>query len=175
MVYKGDLAKPMEPPVIGILATDKQISKVADKESDELVRRYELLFAHYAITFGDWQRLAMALAREHVPGFRYAQAKAGAKRTWHSLDRAELKVEIDEMIKEAADPAKGVNWAAGILASKPGRWKDLIRKHSANPAEVLRRAYYNADPRCVSMVRDARAYDELMKKSDEQDPSQNFE
>jgi hypothetical protein len=80
--WKGELATPIRPKVIrpGGLRVSKKTAQVANEEMEDLYRRaieeeylvkLELLMDHYGITDRtDFPSLALALAIEHIPGFR---------------------------------------------------------------------------------------------------------
>jgi hypothetical protein len=80
--WKGELATPIRPKVIrpGGLRVTKKTAQVANEEMEDLYRRaieeeylvkLELLIGHYGITDKtDFPSLALALAIEHIPGFR---------------------------------------------------------------------------------------------------------
>jgi hypothetical protein len=80
--WKGELATPIRPKVIrpGGLRVTKKTAQVANEEMEDLYRRaieeeylvkLELLMGHYGITDKtDFPSLALALAIEHIPGFR---------------------------------------------------------------------------------------------------------
>jgi len=167
MRYRGDLAKPLEPlPVLGplALATPKGVQNYFQRERQaEEFRRLGLLFEHYKLNEGDWMGLAIALTRDHVPGLRTMRGKPGAPKRWKPYQKALLRIQIEDLIRSAPRRSHGVTWAAGVLANRPV-WKNFIGKRR-NPREILRRAYYDADPELVNSIRHATASAKGVKKT----------
>jgi len=148
--YKGDLIKPMAPPIVGLLASDEDVLRIAKEQVKEEARRMRLLFEAHGIAEGDWVPLCYALARTHVAGFRMEKGRRGRPPKWGDLQRAELVLAVEgtglENIKQATE----------ILAQQEP-WQSMLV--ATRGAETLRDEYTRADPRWVNVLRDARAYD----------------
>lgn len=155
--YTGDLAKPIEPPSIGLLMTDDQIAEIARALFQEEARRMVLLFDAHNIQNGDWRALCFALAKNHVPGFKMAKGRAGAPKKWHDYDRAMLVLAVEET-------GLGVTEATGLLVKREP-WKSMV-SHSRG-AESLRDEFHRADKKWVSMARKAKAFDSLPEEENE--------
>jgi hypothetical protein len=155
--YSGDLAKPLKPPVIGLLMDDDQIAKIGRDRFHEEARRMGLLFDAHNIRHGNWVALCFALAKAHVPGFKMAKGRAGAPKKWQDYDRAMLVLAIEET-------GLGVTEAARLLV-KQEPWKSMTR--ATRGAKTLSDEYTRADARWVAMARDAKAFDSLPEEEKE--------
>jgi hypothetical protein len=153
--YKGDLLKPMEPPVIGLLMDDEDIAKIAQAEVKEKYRRMILLFDAHSVEHGNWEGLCFALAESHIPGFKMAKGRAGRAKKWQEYDRAQLVLAVEET-------GLNITEATKLLATKEP-WKTLI-SHSRGAA-ALRDEFTRADPRMVEVCRDAKKYGDLQRES----------
>jgi hypothetical protein len=156
--YSGDLIKPIEPPVIGILMTDAQISEdVRAIVIEEHARRMDLLFDAHEIQRGNWMALCYAMAKAHIPGFRMAKARSGRAKKWGEYDRAMLVLAVEETgLKKRA--------AAKLLA-KQEPWKSLVK--ATRGFETLKDEYTRADARWVAIAKAARAFDALSEEEKE--------
>lgn len=155
--YSGDLAKPIEPPSIGLLMSDNQISDIGRALFQEEARRMALLFDAHNIRHGDWMALCFSLAKAHVPGFKIAKGRAGAPKKWQAYDRAMLVLAVEET-------GLDVTAATKILARQEP-WKSMA-SHSRGAAS-LRDEYHRADRRMVVMAQAARAFDALPEEEKE--------
>ncbi|MBS0368052.1 MAG: hypothetical protein JSS57_02510 [Proteobacteria bacterium] len=149
--YKGDLAKPVEPPTIGPLMSGEEISGVAQAMVDEQYRRMVLLFDAHSVKPGDWEALCFALAKTHVPGFKVARGRAGRPQKWHDYDRAMLVLAVEET-------GLGVREAVQELAQQEP-WKSM--SSTTRGAETLRDECTRADKRWVAVAQAAKAFDAL--------------
>ncbi len=107
---------------------------------------------------GCFYRLALALARDFVPGFQ-EQKRRGARSKWTPFNKAALVVEIERIVW-SDDRTHGVKWAAMQLA-KDEPWRSFIKEResdytSPDPTEVLRKMYYDfRNDRWANVMRDA--------------------
>lgn len=69
----------------------------------EFDERFELLFEHFSISKDDpecWQKLALALSKNHVPGFQDKQRETrGRPSEWQITDEFALWYEFDILVK----------------------------------------------------------------------------
>ena len=148
--YTGELAKPLKEIQVestGLRPTAEQMAAHLKKMRDEEVPKILLLLDHYEIDRANPLALAMlayCLALAHVPGLKRIRP-AGARKTWSDYELAELKIAVDDLLTtKNIENKKSITWGCETLA-KQEPWKSRI-KNSMNPGEVLRRAYYKADP-----------------------------
>jgi hypothetical protein len=113
------------------------------------------LFKVHDVARGDWVGIALALARAHVPAFSMEKTRPGPKTVWLPVDRAELRVAVDELIAQGR--AESVLHACNTLARKKP-WIEKLRNRNKNPGEALRQQYKQADGRVVTMVVHAREF-----------------
>lgn len=122
-----------------------------DKFEDEQTRRLYLLMEFHELDhrkIDGWIKLARLLGEQLIPGLRGTYGTPGAKKKWTAMDRAQVRIEIDDL--RAKKPGLSISSAAAVLSRSP-KWKD--RGSPRGRAEVLRRAYYEADPKFVDAVR----------------------
>ena len=126
-------------------ARQKRAAEWAKEDHDKLL----MLCQHYGIQDGNLYGLALSLARELYP----ERKRSGAKVKWTDLSKGALVVEIERLVKPD-DPMHGATWAAKELSTKEP-WKSFL-KLSEDPAEVLRREYYDfRDAKRADAMRDA--------------------
>lgn len=168
--YTGKLAKPLEcSSLLGLLILPKdRRTEIIKKNAMEKAYRLLLLCDHHGVERCNWFGLALKLAEAHVPGLREAKGFAGRPKIWGPLELAHLKIAIDDLMEQHRNLS--LSDAARRL-TRLDPWKSLTKKSGAKAAEVLRRMYYEADPRWVKTCRKAMAYDDV-KKSAEQINSQ---
>jgi len=65
VTHSGDLAKPLVDP--------REFPEWQAAIKEEMHRRLDLLFDHYAIKRGQWHALAQELSFDHVPGLQFAK------------------------------------------------------------------------------------------------------
>jgi hypothetical protein len=121
---------------LGLLMDEAAKQKKAAEWLKEDHEKLLMLCRQYDIQDGNFYGLALALARELCP----ERKKSGVKVKWTGLSKGALVVEIERLVKPD-DPMHGDTWAAKQLSIKEP-WKSFL-KLSKNPAEVLRRAYYD--------------------------------
>ena len=154
--YTGELAKPLKEiqlETAGLLPSAEEWAAHTKKMRDEEVPKILLLLDHFEIDRANPRALGMlayVLALTHVPGLQRIRP-AGARKTWSDYELAELKIAVDDLLtKQNSENNKSITWACETLA-KQEPWKSRIKK-SKNPGEVLRRAYYKADPGWVEWI-----------------------
>ena len=153
MKYTGKLSKPIPRKRFGLLASEDDYKAEARSLTDEMFARLPLLAEAHGVPSGDWFALALALAKEHVPGFNVVNP-AGRKTEWGIAAKAEFRLDVDTIIKK-----NGLSVVEAIkLAIRRDRWS-AIAKPMKLPA--LEQHYYKADLRFVEVVKDARAWDAL--------------
>ncbi len=149
--FIGLLNEPLKPITTDNLADFLRGSPNPDflRERNELEKeKLRQVFAHYAIkeadALGRYQRLAMCLLRDFVPGFQVKDpnVSVGRERVW-TVDR--LSFLLHEMELYMGLKKAGAKQAAQVL-SKREPWKTLCASSGAetDPAEVLRTRYQNA-------------------------------
>ena len=150
--YRGTLAKPFDELKLGFGAIPSRVAsdrvrKQLEQRQKEKFQKLLLLCDHFEIDRNDpqlWFRLSLALALEHVRGFKEIR-KPGAKQKWTPFKKLELKIAVDRKIKEAGkNRGKNVTWACSVLA-KQEPWKALLAKDT-KPVEALRHIYYEVCP-----------------------------
>ena len=109
--------------------------------------KLDQLLMHYGVTNFDYKALALAMARDFVPGFQ-AKKRRGRPRKWNPWTHGVLYAEISRKIREHVLPADAIGDAAKML-SEQLRWSKFISHVQgsgidADPAETLRKAYYAA-------------------------------
>lgn len=95
----GEALEPLEPLKYGLLKDVISERQEMDR-AQEIKRRYELLFEHYGLAFGDWPALAGALAREFVPGLQEKKRKRRTKKKWGETGYSELLHSFEELKSE---------------------------------------------------------------------------
>lgn len=155
MKYTGRLAKPIAQKRIGILADATAYEAEARRYVDEMFSKLPDLFHAHAVTEGDWMKLCLELAKAHVPGFKLTKP-VGRKTEWGLVEKAEFKVDVD-----------GIKNAGGLTVVKAIRQAILLeawaQKASPMTIAALEKNYYEADSRFVQVVKDARAYESMVK------------
>jgi hypothetical protein len=159
--FTGLLAEPLEPLRIGILADKKTIDQEVNERVALEFKKMVALLGHYSIESNvpdPWYLLALALAREVVPGFR-EKIKRGAPKKWGTLELSFLHAEIDSLLEEGLT----IEQAAAKLA-KEKSWKRFLSEKDGtafgpDPAEALRRAYHmDCSQLWIDISKDARKY-----------------
>jgi hypothetical protein len=70
MKYTNQLAKPIKEKRLPMLATDSDFETEAGRITAEKFAKLPDLCAAHGVIYGDWLSLALALATEHVRGFK---------------------------------------------------------------------------------------------------------
>jgi hypothetical protein len=147
-VYGNELDEPLEPMQIGLLAhDDDRAPKISERVKEES-RRLDLLSEHYGLDQGDYFALALALAREFVPGLQDKKRGRGAPKKWGEIEMALLYADVQRTIEERQLSSTDVREACQHLAQSPA-WSAFVgrsegKNRDADPAEALRSAYYAA-------------------------------
>lgn len=144
--YKGALNKPTRraaPPKPRGVMTKILLPEATDTYQEEWNRwfgesvsnviadqvpKLMLLMDHYDIARGDperWFLLALALARNHVPGFRIEDGNlVGRKESWDVVKDTLLYISVIEKIHAGpASTSRTISWACEQVA-KDSLWKD---------------------------------------------------
>lgn len=153
MKYVGTLAKPIVLKHLGLLADDAAFQAEAERTTSEIFAKLPDLFKAHGVLENDFFGLALALAKNHVPGFKLAKP-AGRPTEWSLLDKAEFRVDVDTFIKN-----NGVSVVEAIkLTIRLDRWAE---KTQPMKLAALEWHYYDADLRFVAIVKHAHAFDAL--------------
>ena len=154
MKYEGSLKKGIVRKKLGPLAPDAELKKESERLVNEMFAKLPELFAAHAVSEGNWPALALALAKEHVPGFKFVNPP-GRKTEWQDYDKAELKIEVDEVANTT-----GLSIVESIkLVIRREKW--AVRTKETSLA-ALQQVYYNVDPRWVKLLNDAKAYESIV-------------
>lgn len=139
--YQGILAKPMVLPIRSALFPQKEYDQFVASLYDV---RLKALYKHYKIDFNSpfsSEKLIMALAMDHVPGFKpiYPEQKPknkiGKPPIWTEAGGIELYVLVQGHIKES----KSVLGACRILSKLPSYKKCAPESLKQRYYEVIRR------------------------------------
>jgi len=126
--------------------TDEEREQLAQAWAGEDDEKLRLLLKHYDVEPLNFYSLALALARDFVPGFQ-EKVSRGRKIKWTDPVKAVLVVEIERLVIPN-DPTHGVERAAIILSQREP-WKSFLEskdttQSSPSPAGALRAIYYDA-------------------------------
>ena len=140
--YGGALDEPLEPLRIGLLMSDDKRNEVVRERIEIETTKLNQLSEHYGLATGDHRSLALALAREHVGGFKEAKPK-GRPVKWDLMAKAYLYVDV----RRAAEMSVGRDKYAAV-AMKPC-WAEFIDcvegdNRDPDPAETVRKKYLEA-------------------------------
>lgn len=155
--YSGRLAEPIELPPETILraeardpgfcASDPERERLAffEKYYLPLIDQQEqeklpLLFKHCGLDADDpaaWQRLALMLARKHVPGFRVVAFQYELPKKWNEFEHADLYLAVRDKRagKRTMSEHRAVQLVAESATAKSRGWS---RKESALWSEYQR-------------------------------------
>lgn len=154
MKYTGTLNKRITRRRIGLLGGDDAVQAESNRINAEMVEKLPALFDAHGIEYGNWVRLALALAREHVPGFAVINPP-GRPTEWGLALKAEFRLDVD-----AIATAKGLTVIEAIkLAIRLDAW---AIKTKPMDLRALEKHYYTADLRFVEIVKKARAYESIV-------------
>lgn len=129
--------------------------RVAAEYANEAMKKLPALYLHYGIADGDSDRLVIALALDHVPGFAMAKAPPGARAKWNPWNVAALRLHIE--LTQQEKPKRTFAKAAALVAESK-IWAPLLRRRGINAGETLRRRALTANDRVVEVLRDAFQY-----------------
>ena len=157
MKYTGELQKTIPTKKIGLLDDEDSRRAEAKRIAALKVSKMPALFAAHGVALGDWVNLAFELAKEFVPGFRVVEP-AGRPTEWSGVDKAEFKLSVDDM--QAANP--GIPKTQAITkVCRLSRWE---AKTKGMKVTALRKHYDNADATWVAIVKDAKAYESMVRE-----------
>lgn len=154
MKYTQELTKPIKRKRLGLLADEALHAEEARRIVDEMFAKIPMLAQAHGVDHGDWFGLALALAKEHVPGFKVVNP-SGRPPEWSDVDKAEFSIAVDEV---RLSSGKTVDESMKLVI-RLERW---AKKTAPMSLEALRQHYYQADKRWIAVVKDARAYELLM-------------
>lgn len=148
--YKGVLSEPFGP-LMDLIeqAIDNAepggakpaIAKAIDSRQRQEAAKEEALLRHYRIdpsANNAYRRLALAVARDHVPGFQEATPRPipGAPRKWGPWDKVRLVLEMQALLAHGST----LDQAAKKLARKHP-WKNKGPKEEGLTWRTLKRRY----------------------------------
>lgn len=172
--FSGELAEPLKPMFRGGLFSTGQSEEADARERAEiLLRKLQALAAHYGVENQDLNLqtlyVALALAKEFVPGFKVADPnkRDGRPEVWTDIREGFLIVEIDKEMERGSKC--GVSIAA-LKLSKRTPWKEICKLAGSKDArETLRKRYYSARKtnRWQAILRDSQAYEKLVNQTDD--------
>ena len=162
--YTGVLNTPIDPEAIGLpwgaggpglLATDQEVSDAARRITDAQFEKLPALFAAHGVTLGNWSGLCLALAAEHVPGFKLKN-KGGRPSKWTAYQQAEFVCDVEEL------RATGLSIPESIkLVVRREPWKALTEEASIDRLKDIFDDARKQHPMVVSMIAKSRAFDRL--------------
>lgn len=153
MKYTGKLNKPIARERLGLLASEEQLKAALQREANEIFEKLPLLAQAHNVKFGDWLGLTIALAREHVPGFKVVNPP-GRPTEWGVTDKAAFRLDVD-----AVRQTSGLSLEESIkVVCRQDQWKSKTKKPSL---DALRQHYYHADGRWIDVVQKSRSFNAL--------------
>lgn len=174
--FSGELAEPLTAIFRGGLigtgpCRDTDVQKRVETES----RKLSLLATHYGVEHADLNTqtlfVALALAREFVPGFKVADPnkKNGRPQVWTEIREAFLVVEMEREIEFRHHDNSASEAAKKLAKRKP--WSTLCERagSSDEPAEALRARYFRAKKKnnWAAILRQSLAYERLPENESE--------
>jgi hypothetical protein len=158
MKYTGTLAKPIARKAERLLLAEalREENKLINQPYEDRIKKFPALFEAHSVPFGDWMGLALSLAIEHVPGFRIVNP-AGRKTEWGICEKAELKIAVDDILM--AHPGMKITDAMRRVQRLDG-WKEKTKNMKI---AALSKHYYSADDMWVAIMRDAKAYNSIIR------------
>ncbi len=147
MKYTGKLSKPITRKLIGLIGEAAAHEAEFQRTTDEMCSKIPDLFDAHGVSVGNWVALVLAMAKEHVPGFKIVKP-AGRKTEWSVVDKAEFKVDVDTFINQSNGKKRFV--PAAIAATKKlERWAEKTKDMKI---AALLQHYYDADSRMVEYI-----------------------
>lgn len=157
MKYTGALAKPIvQKNRTFRLADLLNLKEFVDQPYKEMAAKIPELFAAHSVNEGDWQALAISLAREHVTGFNIVRPP-GRKTEWSVSDKAELRYDVEEIIKAGLKKIPITDALRRV--QKLERWSE---KTKGMNVAALRKHYDAADISFLPIIAEARAYETIV-------------
>lgn len=154
MKYTDKLAKPIKAKRLGLLATDADFQAEGVRVTAEKFAKLPDLCAAHGVVYGDWLSLALALATEHVRGFK-VESPAGRRIEWGEHDKAMFRLDVEDM--QCASVGLPLTEAMRRVC-RLSQWTD---KTTGMKITALSKHFYSADSRWVLLVRDARSLNQL--------------
>lgn len=159
MKYTGRLSKPITRKHIGQLAGEAAYQAEAQRTTDEMFSKLPDLFEAHGVSENNCFALVLAMAKEHVPGFKMVNP-AGRKVEWSAVDKAEFKLDVDTFINQSNGKKRPITDA--IAATK--RLETWTEKTKGMKITALAQHYYTADRLWIKVVADARKYKLIVGK-----------
>lgn len=141
----------------GLLSTDDVIKAEVGRIVDARIAKLPELCAVHGVELGDWLGLVFKLAEEHVPGFRVVEP-AGRPTEWDEFSKAEFKLAVKQM-REANSGMKITDAIKRVQRLE--RWESKTKDMKVS---ALSKHYYDANPRWIALVEDAKAYESIVGK-----------
>jgi hypothetical protein len=154
MKYTNQLAKPIKAKRLSLLATESDFETEAGRITAEKFAKLPDLCAAHGVIYGDWLSLALALATEHVSGFKIA-LPAGRPTEWGDFDKAMFRLDVEDM--QSASVGLPVTLAIDRVR-KLSQWAE---KTHGMKVTALSKHFYSVDSRWVQIARDARSMNQL--------------
>ena len=129
-----------------LLMDDDEVDK-ANLELSELEgQKLIMLLMHYELEFGNYRGIALALAREHEPGFNEAKPKNRPTK-WNEAVLGFLYVAVERARISVGRKVNSKEIYSAVANQEP--WKQFLETVdsigvSSDPAEAIRRAYFKA-------------------------------
>lgn len=128
--YTGVLIEPLQKSkyLAGMLTSKEEANELYHRDLGE---RVDALFKHYNIKPGEneWVALAIALAQEHVPGFKFEKAKKpGRSKTWSGQLGTSIFIKTQIKLLESN---KSLRWSVLAAAKDLGLNLDTETKKNA--------------------------------------------
>jgi hypothetical protein len=129
-----------------LLMDDDEVDK-ANLELSELEgQKLIMLLMHYELEFGNYRGIALALAREHEPGFNEAKPKNRPTK-WNEAVLGFLYVAVERARISVGRKVNSKEIYSAVANQEP--WNQFLETVdsigvSSDPAEAIRRAYFKA-------------------------------
>lgn len=154
MKYTNQLAKPIKAKRLPLLAKDSDFKTEAGRISAEKFAKLPDLCAAHGVLYGDWLGLALALATEHVSGFKIA-TPAGRPTEWGDYDKAMFRLDVEDM------QSASVGLPLTEAMRRVCRLSQWAGKTKGMKVTALSKHFYSVDLRWVRVARDARLMNQL--------------
>lgn len=155
MKYTDRLAKPIRSKRLGLLAGEPDWQTEAARVTGEKFAKLPDLCAVHGVVYGDWLSLALALASEHVRGFK-VEKSAGRPTAWEDYDKAQFRFDVEDM--QRANVGLPLTEAMRRVC-RLSQWAD---KTKGMKVPALSQHFYKVDSRWVQLARDARSYESIV-------------
>ena len=156
MKYTGTLAKPIPRKRMELLVDDATFQAEAHRTIEAMFAKLPDLFKAHGVAEFNYLGLVVAMAKEHVPGFKLVNP-AGRPTTWGDYDKAQFRLSVDDM--REANPGMPTTQAI----SRVYRFSSWEAKTQGMKGAALRKHYDAADLRWVQVARDAKAYESIIR------------